>query len=134
MTLQTIIKQRYGTALEWEQEPGRSYKPEKGEVCWYAIPVPPLANEETGEIIKTFPDEILFKVGDGVHAFHELPFGQAKAADVYAWAKNDEQGFIDWLNKQVALHNMIDERIQEYLFNTEFIIDANEIEENTTQL
>lgn len=34
---------------------------------------------------------------------------------------------------QITLDKMIDERIQEYLFNTEFIIDANEIKENTTQ-
>lgn len=97
MTLQSIIKQRYGTAIEWEQEPGCSYKPEKGEVCWYSIPVPPIINEETGEIVQTFPDETLFKIGDGIHTFSELPFGQAKAADVYAWAKQDASDFIKWL-------------------------------------
>lgn len=36
-------------------------------------------------------------------------------------------------SEQITLDKMIDERIQKYLFNTEFIIDANEIKENTTQ-
>lgn len=125
MSLQTIIKQRYGTALEWEQEPGRTYKPEKGEVCWYSIPVPPMVDEETGEIVQTFPDEVLFKVGDGEHLFYELPYGQAKAADVYAWAKRDEQEFLTWLNEQVALQNMVIAQIEKYLSENEFIIDAN---------
>ena len=128
MTLQTIIKQRYGTALEWETEPGLSYVPEAGEVCWYAIPVPPVTNE-AGETIKTFPDEILFRVGDGTRPFKDLPFGQAKAADVYAWAKQDESDFLAWLNKQVSLQNMIDSRIENYLYNNEFIIDATGIGE-----
>ena len=124
MTLQTIIKQRYGNALEWETEPGLSYTPEKGEVCWCAIPIPPVKNEN-GDIIKTFPDEVIFRVGDGVHTIKDLPYGQAKAADVFAWAKQDEEGFLDWLTKQTSLQTMVTNQIESYLSDNEFIIDAN---------
>lgn len=33
--------------------------------------------------------EILFKIGDGTHTYTELNYVQAKAADVYAWAKQN---------------------------------------------
>ena len=133
MTLQTIIKQRCGTALDWESDEGKAYVPEKGEACWYAIPVPPVTDPETGNIIKSFPDEILCKVGDGDHTFQDLPYIQAVAADVYAWAKQDEQQFLTWLNDQqfLAYNNnkySIKGYLDEILFNTEILISAEEIE------
>lgn len=40
---------------------------------------------------------ILIKVGDGKTPFNNLPWLSAKAADVYNWAKQDEEHFLDWL-------------------------------------
>lgn len=133
MTLQTIIKQRYGSALDWEIEPGSSYVPEKGEACWYSIPVPPIIDAETGGIVQTFPDTVVCKVGDGINAFKDLPYVQAVAADVYAWAKQDEASFINWLNNlQFISYNQnkwtVKDYIDEILFNTELTISAEDFE------
>ena len=40
---------------------------------------------------------ILIKVGDDETPFNNLPWLSAKAADVYNWAKQDEEHFLDWL-------------------------------------
>ncbi len=47
---------------------------------------------------------VLFKIGDGVKTFAELPWGSAKAADVYTWAKQTPEQFISW----IASQNVID--------------------------
>ena len=52
----------------------------KGEVAICEIPTGSAAEQVT-------PPAILFKVGDGVKTFAQLPWASALAADVYAWAK-----------------------------------------------
>lgn len=51
----------------------------KGEACIVEVPA------SAGAVVQE--PAILIKVGDGTTAFTDLPFGSAKAADVYDWAK-----------------------------------------------
>jgi len=44
--------------------------------------------EESNSTPAYTPPAIGIKVGDGVHYFRELPWIQAVAGDVYAWAKS----------------------------------------------
>lgn len=43
---------------------------------------------------------VLFKVGPG--AFNDLPWASGLAADVYSWAKQTEEDFIEWMNEKVV--------------------------------
>lgn len=74
----TRIGLKYDTYANWSAM-WTGYTPLKGEVVFFEVPA------STGAV----PSEpaILFKVGDGVKNLHDLPWGSAIAADVYAWAK-----------------------------------------------
>ena len=62
----------------------------KGELGIVEIPTSsPTAEQVT-------PPAILFKVGDGVKKFKELPWTSALAADVYAWAKKANPDVADF--------------------------------------
>ena len=76
--LQTRIQLKYDTFENWQAS---TFKLKAGEVAICTVP----ENNEDGVSI-TLP-AVLMKVGDGQHTFAELPWLQAKAADVYAWAK-----------------------------------------------
>ena len=78
-TLQTRIKLKYDTLTNW-QGAGADVVLLKGEVAICEIPTGSTAEQVT-------PPAILFKVGDGVKTFAQLPWASALAADVYAWAK-----------------------------------------------
>lgn len=95
-TIQTRIGLKYDFYSSWVQkgnwsngtftaDPNGSssfdagFVPLKGEVVFYYIP------GSTGAVAQE--PAVLFKVGDGVHSLHDLPWGSAIAADVYAWAK-----------------------------------------------
>lgn len=53
----------------------------KGEVAFTTVP-----EGDTNNISKSLP-AVLAKVGDGEHAYNDLPFVTAKSADVSEWAK-----------------------------------------------
>ena len=78
-TLKTRIKLKYDTLANW-QAGGADVVLLKGEVAICEVPV-------GGSIEQVAPPAILFKVGDGVKTFAELPWVSGLAADVYAWAK-----------------------------------------------
>jgi hypothetical protein len=57
--------------------------------------------ETVSDKIKGENRPVLFKVGDGVTTFANLPWASALAADVYDWAKKSEEEFIAWVNEQI---------------------------------
>ena len=98
-TLNTKIKLRYDTLANWQDltvtGKGGNLVLLKGEVAFCEVPAATLANNTidangastvNGVTTNNMPT-IIFKVGDGVHAFKDLNWGSALAADVYAWAK-----------------------------------------------
>lgn len=78
-TLKTRIKLKYDTLTNWQGE-GANVVLLKGEIAVCEVPT-------GGSLEQVTPPAILFKVGDGVKTFAQLPWASALAADVYAWAK-----------------------------------------------
>lgn len=78
-TLKTRIKLKYDTLANWQAD-GADVVLLKGEVAICEVPT-------GGSLEQVTPPAILFKVGDGVKTFAELPWVSGLAADVYAWAK-----------------------------------------------
>ena len=78
-TLKTRIKLKYDTLANWQGD-GAEVVLLKGEVAICEVPTDSSLQQVT-------PPAILFKVGDGVKKFSELPWVSGLAADVYAWAK-----------------------------------------------
>lgn len=78
-TLKTRIKLKYDTLANWQAD-GADVVLLKGEVAICEVPT-------GGSVEQVTPPAILFKVGDGVKTFAELPWVSGLAADVYAWAK-----------------------------------------------
>ncbi len=68
--LKTRVKLKYDLKTNWDSV-GSTFYPLLGEVC----------------VVKVSDNEFLFKVGDGKRNFASLPYTQAIASDVYAWAK-----------------------------------------------
>ena len=93
-TLNTRIQLKYDTLANWQSEAaadkGALLVLKKGELGIVEIPTAsPTAEQVT-------PPAILFKVGDGVKKFKELPWTSALAADVYAWAKKANPDVADF--------------------------------------
>lgn len=93
-TLNTRIQLKYDTLAHWQSEAtagkGALLVLKKGELGIVEIPTSsPTAEQVT-------PPAILFKVGDGVKKFKELPWTSALAADVYAWAKKANPDVADF--------------------------------------
>lgn len=78
-TLKTRIKLKYDTLTNWQGESANVVLL-KGEVAICEVPT-------GGSLEQVTPPAILFKVGDGVKTFAQLPWVSGLAADVYAWAK-----------------------------------------------
>ena len=81
VNIKTRLSLRYDTLANWN-----SANPvlNKGEVAVVAIPASATGENTYGQDTKP---SILFKVGDGTSNFKALPYASARAADVYAWAK-----------------------------------------------
>lgn len=82
--LNTRIQLKYSTLAEWSDisaaGKGGNLVLKAGEIGIVAIP-------KNSTHLQTTPPAIMFKVGDGVTAFKDLPWASALAADVYSWAK-----------------------------------------------
>lgn len=76
--IRTRIQLKYDTLSNWSSS---IFVPLEGEVCIAEIP------SQTSNSGLT-PPAVGIKVGDGTHTFSQLPWIQAVAGDVYAWAKN----------------------------------------------
>ena len=92
-TLNTRIQLKYDTWANWQSEAeagkGALLILKKGELGIVEVPTGSTAEQTT-------PPAILFKVGDGVKKFKELPWTSALAADVYAWAKKANPDVADF--------------------------------------
>lgn len=92
-TLNTRIQLKYDTLANWQSEAeagkGALLVLKKGELGIVEVPTGSTAEQTT-------PPAILFKVGDGVKKFKELPWTSALAADVYAWAKKSNPDVADF--------------------------------------
>lgn len=87
--LKTTIKLRYDSLNNWISE---NPIPQSGEVCIAVIPTS--SARQPDYTVGQYPTEsgltpyaIGLKVGDGINDFVHLPWTQAIAGDVYAWAK-----------------------------------------------
>lgn len=87
--LKTTIKLRYDSLNNWISE---NPIPQPGEVCIAVIPIS--SARQPDYTVGQYPTEsgltpyaIGLKVGDGINDFVHLPWTQAIAGDVYAWAK-----------------------------------------------
>lgn len=76
--INTRIGLKYDLYSKWANV-WESFIPLKGEVIFFEVP------GSTGAVAQE--PAILFKVGDGSTTLKLLPWGQALAADVYSWAK-----------------------------------------------
>ena len=75
-TLNTRISLRYDTLENWSTTSGKSVVLNKGEIGICAVTVDG-ATQST----------VMFKVGNGISTFEELPWTYSLAADVHNWAK-----------------------------------------------
>lgn len=80
-TLQTRIQLKYDTWNNWNKTAAKALVLKRGELATVYVPASTSSGETTSE------PAFLLKVGDGTTAFENLPWVQAKAADVYEWAK-----------------------------------------------
>ena len=85
--VQTRIKSKYDLLSAWNSS---SFIPLMGEICVAVIPNSEsndysVGNSPTNSGLT--PYAIGIKVGDGSHTFAQLPWIQAVAGDIYAWAK-----------------------------------------------
>ena len=80
-TLQTRIQLKYDTWNNWNTTAAKALVLKRGELATVYVP----ASTSSGETVSE--PAFLLKVGDGTTAFENLPWVQAKAADVYEWAK-----------------------------------------------
>ena len=94
--LNTRIKLRYASYAEWQAS---TIKLLSGEVAVCYI-------DANNKEIKNTAPTVLFKVGDGEHAFKDLQWASARAADVYDWAKAAEKP--SYTKAEVGLANVRD--------------------------
>lgn len=92
-TINTRIQLKYSTLAEWSDisaaGKGGNLVLKAGEIGIVAIP-------KNSTHLQTTPPAIMFKVGDGVTAFKDLPWASALAADVYTWAKKSVPAVSDF--------------------------------------
>lgn len=79
--LQTRIQLKYDTWNNWNKPAAKALVLKQGELATVYVPASTASGETTSE------PAFLLKVGDGTTNFENLPWVQAKAADVYSWAK-----------------------------------------------
>lgn len=79
--LQTRIQLKYDTWNNWNTTAAKALVLKQGELATVYVPADALSGQTTSE------PAFLLKVGDGTTKFESLPWLQAKAADVYEWAK-----------------------------------------------
>lgn len=88
-TLNTRIQLKYDTYANWT-DPEKQFGLLKGEIAVAVIPGTGYHKDAEGHLIANKP-AVLIKVGeDGQKTYNQLDFIQAKAADVYNWAKAEK--------------------------------------------
>lgn len=93
--LNTRIQLKYDNFEDWRNGPFNGDDSSKwlkpGEIAIVTL----APNKETEPDNQAYQHPLLFKVGTGNHSFDELPWASALAADVYGWAKQSENDFVD---------------------------------------
>ena len=118
--LNTRISLKYGAIGEWSS----TFKPLKGEVCFSEVSTE--KKDAAGNIISV--PAVVFKVGDGVKTFGELPWTSALAADVYDWAKMSQEEF------ETYLTTFIGEKVEDTNDNTTYAFEIPAEGENKGKL
>ena len=118
--LKTRISLKYGAIGEWSS----TFKPLKGEVCFSEVSTE--KKDAAGNIISV--PAVVFKVGDGVKTFGELPWTSALAADVYDWAKMSQEEF------ETYLTTFIGEKVEDTNDNTTYAFEIPAEGENKGKL
>ena len=100
--IKTRIALKQGSYDYWVNGAGKEYIPLYGEVCFCEIPAPEEYKnpQENGSQHATTAPTVLFKVGTGDRVFKDLNWASAPAADVYDWAKQTPEKFVEWLGDQ----------------------------------
>lgn len=81
--IKTRLALRYDTFTNWNSKNPTLLK---GEVAIASLST---ENYKDSSFQGATPHPVMMKVGDGSHTFKELPWTSAYAADVYAWAKQE---------------------------------------------
>ena len=118
--LKTRISLKYGAIGEWSS----TFKPLKGEVCFSEVSTE--KKDAAGNIISV--PAVVFKVGDGVKTFGELPWTSALAADVYDWAKMSQEEF------ETYLTTFIGKKVEDTNDNTTYAFEIPAEGENKGKL
>lgn len=118
--LNTRISLKYGAIGEWSS----TFKPLKGEVCFAEVLTE--KKDAAGNIISV--PAVVFKVGDGVKTFGELPWASALAADVHDWAKQSKEEFDAYLT------TFIGQKVEDTDNNTTYAFEIPEDGDNKGKL
>ena len=94
----TRILLKYDSLSNWNSS---SLVLKAGEVAIATVPTTDAVAKNADGVI-TPPAAVVIKVGDGEHSFKDLPLVSGLAADVYGWAKKDENEFKTWLDQTFA--------------------------------
>ena len=94
-TLNTRIALKYDLLSAWNTS---DLILKKGEIAIAEIPSQNNIIGDAAHTPENSPPAIAMKVGDGAKTFKQLPWVQAVAGDVYAWAKKTEAEFTTWVN------------------------------------
>lgn len=93
-TLNTRIQLKYDTLSKWQSSVFNGNDSSKylkaGEIAIVTL----APNKEASPANTANQHPLLFKVGTGSHKFDDLPWASALAADVYEWAKVDQNTFL----------------------------------------
>ena len=101
----TRILLKYDSLSNWNSS---SLVLKAGEVAIATVPTTDAVAKNADGVI-TPPAAVVIKVGDGEHSFKDLPLVSGLAADVYGWAKKDENEFKDWLKGDFATKTSVEE-------------------------
>ena len=131
-SLNTRIKLKYDLLTTWTTKNPVLLK---GEVAIVEIPQNNLVNDSQHKPLNV-PPAMLMKVGDGEKAFNDLPYVQAVAGDVYAWAKkavaptlgeltNIDKDLTDYINGIIDTTDKIQDTDTFYKVGEEKTTDGN---------
>lgn len=112
--LNTRIQLKYDTLAKWQSSVFNGDDPTKylksGEVAVVTLGT----NKEEAPEAKGNQHPLLFKVGNGVSKFDDLPWASALAADVYDWAKLPYDSFLTKLGETFYTETEINTLIANY--------------------
>ena len=133
--LNTRIQLKYDSYANWTNatlgtNKGANLVLKAGEIGICYLP----ANYNDNQVVGSQPPQILMKVGDGSSKFSELPWTSAKAADVYAWAKQASLPVTKVGDGNVVSNISWDEETKGIKFTTASVATSEELTNLTTRV